>query len=197
MIDFNTYEIMKQEYGHVGSWTIWEPPTSTPKSNTNNMDWVNKENLLEIINTKFVFVGLNWSSTHGDQTKGGTIPWANFHSGYTYQNDYKLRYALSNTRYWGSYITDLIKLYAEVDSSKVKSYLKKNPEVVHKNIMDFEKEISYLGDNLVLVALGTDVYKLLNEYFGHKYDIAMIKHYSYTIGKEDYRKEVLDILERY
>lgn len=196
MLDIDKYEIMKEKYSHVGSWTIWKDAGATPKSNTNDMNWINDPELLSKINTGFVFVGLNWSSTHGDQSDGGTIPWANFHSGYSGQNDYKLRYALKGTRYWGSYITDIIKLYAEVDSGKVKSYLRQHPEVVRQNIIDFEEEISWLGDKPVLVALGGESYRILKENLGHKYQVVQIKHYSFTIGKEKYRDEVLEILDR-
>ena len=197
MIKQETYDLMKEKYGHVGSWAVWRPAGAKPKSNTEDMSWVKDDNLLDILDTGFIFVGLNWSSTHGDQSNGGTIAWKGFHSGYAFQHDYKLRYALTDTRYWGSYITDLIKLYAEVDSSKVKSYLSKHPDEVKKNIVDFEEEISLLQKDPVLVALGGTTYSYLCKYLGNKYRIASVKHYSYTISKEDYRNEVLSILDRY
>ncbi len=194
MIDKTTYEIMLDKYGQVGSWAIWKCPDKTPKSNTDDMSWVKDPDLLLRINTGYVFVGLNWSSTHGDQSDGGMIPWKNFHSGYSRQNDYKLRYALQGTKYEGSYITDIIKLYAEVDSNKVGDYLRKHPEIIKQNIKDFEEEISYLGEKPVIVAMGEKAYKILNDNLGFKYRILQIKHYSYTIGKEDYRQEVLNAL---
>jgi len=187
---------MKEKYSHVGSWTIWKDAGATVKSNTNDMSWLNDKELLNKLNTGFVFVGLNWSRTHGDQSSGGTIPWANFHSGYSRQNDYKLRYALNGTRYWGSYITDIIKLYSEVDSGKVKSYLRQHPEIIRQNIIDFKEEISYLGEKPVLVALGGETYKILKDNLGNEYTIVQIKHYSFTIGKEDYKEEVLHILNK-
>ena len=195
MLDKNTYQIMKDKYGLVSSWAIWKRAGSTVKSNTESMEWVRDPNLLSKLNTGFVFVGLNASSTHGDQGGHFYEPWSNFHSGYAYQNDYKLRYALQDTRYWGSYITDVIKRYSEVDSSKVTSYLKKHPEVVRDNIKEFKQELSYLGDNPVLVAMGDKSYQILNDYLGKDYKVVKIKHYSFTISKEDYRNEVLQILD--
>ena len=47
---------------------------------------------------------------------------------------------MSETRYWGSYMTDFIKLYPEVDSAKVKTYLKQSPEVIDKSVAIFEEE---------------------------------------------------------
>ena len=101
---------------------------------------------------------------------------------------------MSETRYWGSYMTDFIKLYPEVDSAKVKTYLKQSPEVIDKSVAIFEEEIGYLQKNPVLVAMGGDVYRLLDKNLGHKYKIAQIKHYSSYISKEDYREEVLNVL---
>lgn len=195
MLDVNTYQIMKDKYGLVSSWAIWERAGSTVKSNTESMEWVRDPNLLSKLNTGFVFVGMNASSTHGDQGGHYDEPWSNFHSGYAYQNDYKLRYALQDTRYWGSYITDVIKRYSEVDSSKVASYLKKHPEVVRDNIQEFKQELSYLGGNPVLVAMGDKSYQILNNYLSKDYKVVKIKHYSFTINKEDYRTEVLQILD--
>lgn len=67
MLDKKTYEIMKNKYGMVSSWAIWKMAGSTPKSNTDSMSWVQDPNLMQLINTGFVFVGLNASSTHGEQ----------------------------------------------------------------------------------------------------------------------------------
>ena len=195
MIDKKNYEILKRKYGDVASWAIWSTDYSNaePKKNTADLSVFKDEALLEKINTGYVFVGLNASSTHGDVSQG-TDAWYNFHSNYSRQNDYKLRYALQGTKYWGSYITDVIKRYEEVDSTKVKSYLSKHPAVVQDNIEEFKEEISLLGSKPVLVALGTATYDILNQYLSNEYVIKLIKHYSFTIGKEDYKREVLSIL---
>ena len=195
MLNKETYDIMKKQYWEVWSWAVrWEQTTS-PRSNTDDMTWVNNPDLLNILNTGYVFVWLNWSSTHWDKWAINNVDWTNFHSGYSLQNDYKLRYALKDTKYWGSYITDLIKYYPEVNSGKVGSFLKHHPEVVSKNIESFKKEIWYLWDDIKLVALGSKTYELLNKYLLKEYKIYLIKHYSYTIWKEEYREEVLSTLE--
>ena len=176
MIDKSVYDLMKEKHGDVASWAVWVPAGDTPG---------------------FVFVGLNLSSTHGDGARRGKVPWGNFHSGYRYQNDYKLRFALGGTQYWGSYITDLIKEYPEVDSGKVREYLKANPKVVEKNVESFVKEISHLGESHVLVAIGGDVYDHLKKFLGDRYRIAKIGHYADYQSKEKYREEVLGSLEQY
>lgn len=194
MINKETFELMRARYGRVGSWAVWDDADSTPKSNTSGMKWLSLPNIFDILDSGFVFVGLNWSSTHGDQTRGGALDWTNFHSSYSRQQDFKLRYALMGTRYWGSYITDFIKLYSEVDSSKVMTYLRQNSAVIEENAISFEEEIGHFQPNPVLVAMGGETYRLLQKCLGQRYRITKIKHYSSYIGKEQYRDEVLKVL---
>lgn len=195
MIEKSAYEIMEKQYGDVASWAIWQAPGDTPKSNTSDMSVFDDPDLTEKLNPNYVFVGLNGSSTHGNWMGDTYRPWLNFHSGYSYQNDYKLRYALMGTKYWGSYITDIIKYYPEVDSGKVWEHLKTNPKVIAENIASFKEEISQLAPHPLLIAMGGAAYNLLKNNLPADFRIVQIKHYSYTIGKEDYRKEVLSILE--
>ena len=129
MINQEIYDELKENYGDTSSWTVWKEPGSKVKSNTGDMSIFEDKNICDVLNDKYVFVALNCSNTHGEQTK---IPWKNFHSSYRYQNDYKLRYALLNSKFWGSYITDIIKDLSEVDSSKVMKHLKDNPQIIEK-----------------------------------------------------------------
>lgn len=189
MISKDSYEKLKNEYGDISSWTIWELPTNNAKSNTSNIYFFDDNDITSKLNNKYVFVGLNASSTHGIQQ---TKAWINFHSSYRYQNDYKLRYALMETRFWGSYITDVIKHYPEVDSAKVMKYLKQHNDVIENNINDFKREIAILSKNKpILIAIGTDSFNILNAYLSSEYKIVKIPHYSMHISKEDYRDSVL------
>lgn len=197
MVSKKNFETLKKEFGLCGSWAIWKRPTGSPKSNTGDMEWASDPALNEKVGTNFVFIGLNWAGGHGDQNKGGTIKWKDFHSDYAFQNDYKLRFALMDTPYWGSYITDIIKYYPETDSSKVRTLVKQDAELAKKNIDYFERELNLLGvKSPVLVAMGGAAYEIVSKYLGAKYKVVQIKHYSYTISKEDYRKEVLAILDK-
>ena len=192
MLDKQTYEIMKQKYGPVGSWAVWTSAGSAPKSFTDDMSWVNDPSLLETLNTGFVFVGRCWS--RGDPSSRGQIPWADFHSDSPHQNDYKLRYALKGTKYWGSYITDFYKLDFDIHYLDVDDYAKEHPEFVRKNLATFQEEISYLGDDIVLVAFGNVVYNLLKKHLGDRYRIVKIMNYAAYISKEEYRTKVLEVL---
>lgn len=197
MITKNTYAVMKGKYGKVGSWAVWERAGGTPSSNTGSMDWVNGAGLLRILDTGFVFVGLNVSNTRGNRKGGFEEAWKNFHSDYSHQKDYKLRFALQDTKYWGSYLTDAIKGHVEGDSGEVMKHLRKHPEEVKKNMRRLEEELSCLGQRPVLVAIGCEAYDILRKNLGKdgKYPIIKIPHYAGWGGQEAYREKVLAALE--
>ena len=67
--------------------------------------------------------------------------------------------------------------------------------VVKENIALFNREIELLGTKPVLIAFGDKTYRILDAYLSGEYKIVKVKHYSYTIGKEDYRREMLKALE--
>lgn len=193
MIDEGTYEQLLNNFGSKASWAIWQRPGYTPKSNTGDMSVFDTQELLSSLNPKYVFVGLNASDKHDVYLDYGH-PWFNFHSSSPYGNDFKLRYALLDTPYWGAYITDAIKTVKEVDSSKVMKYLKEHPEIATDNFETLKRELSYLCENPILIALGKDTYSLLNKYLHDSYEIIAIPHFSARMGKETYRKLVLSHL---
>ena len=85
----------------------------------------------------------------------------------------------------------------ETDSKKIVSMLKKDKALLKRNLKNFEREISHLGGNPVVVALGSAAYDILQRFNG-KYKIMHLPHYSYTrINKEQYRDEVRNTLKTY
>lgn len=193
MIEKKNYEELLHNYGNVASWAIWKKPSEQLKSNMKDVSMFMEDGILKELNPNYVFVGLNGSGVHNDYMDNSK-PWHNFHSSNPHGHDYKLRYALMNTPYWGAYITDAIKKLPEVDSNKVISYLKKHPEIVKENMENLKREISLLGVKPTLIAMGNQSYDLIHAYLGKEYTVKKIKHYSYTIGKEDYREHVLQVL---
>jgi hypothetical protein len=102
------YETLKKKYGSVSSWAVWEAPDEGAKSNIGIVPDFDAPEMLEVLGTGYVFVGLNASSAHGEPGCHSSR-WGNFHSGYRHGNDFKLRFALMGSRFWGSYLTDAIK----------------------------------------------------------------------------------------
>lgn len=156
---------------------------------------------METLNTGFVFVGLNRSGRPKDgnaekKPDKPKDPWFNFHAG---RNDFKLRYALRGTRYWGSYMTDAIKDLQETDSVEVEKTLGKEPERVEENLKGLREELELLellGGRPVLVALGYAAEKKLRSMRSEGYEVVRILHpAARNINKEDYRKRVLEVLD--
>lgn len=178
MIRLEKYEEIKKKYGISASWTIWKEEGNTPKSNICDLSVFNDKEIYKKLNPNYVFVGLNPSI----QDTNSEI-WRNFHSPDTKrQNDYKLRHALKNTKFWGAYITDLNGT-KETNSNKV--------FVSDNDVRSFREEIALLGTKPVLIALGDKVYNALMKYLSEEYTIIKIKHFACYISKEAYRESVL------
>ena len=189
MVSREKFEEIKENYGYWSSWALWAEVGETPKSNVGDLSIFEGDAFLNQLNPKFVLVGLNISRADIER------PLANFHSPLSKAKDYKIRYAVKGTPLWGAYMTDVIKDYDEVDSGKVKAYLRNNKQFELDNIIVLIKEIEDLGvKNPILVALGDAAYDILSRNISN-YKIVKIKHYSHYLSKEKYREEVSFILE--
>ncbi|UFH58483.1 hypothetical protein [Sulfurovum mangrovi] len=191
MVTREKYEIIKEKYGVHSSWAIWadEDSSSINKmSDLNIFDIESNKDLLNLLNPNIVFVGLNIS---------GKTPttFSNFHNSY---NDSKIRDAFKNTRFYGGYMTDIIKRYAESDSMKMISHLKNQEALEEENIKTFQNELNELGgENIEIVAFGNSTYEILHRNgFTEKYKVMRVPHYSARAfnNKEMYINVVKKIL---
>lgn len=196
MMTETIYKELKDKYGAVASWALWSPAGITKKSNTADLSIFDDSHLLDKLNAKYVFVALNAANHPNPQI----LPaWSCFHSNYRYQNDYKLRTATKGTRFEGAYITDVIKYYVETDSTKVKSAIRKDPAIVTNNLIYLQEELNLLkssnnGINPILIALGNDVYDLLNKYITGC-TIKKVKHYAGYFSDDWYKQHFENELE--
>lgn len=197
MITSKQFDKLKEEYGEVSSWTIWnEPEEGKPKSNIDDLTVFDDKGVLKKLNSKYVFVGLNAANHDSSAVR----TWGGFHSeDIKKQQDFKLRYALKDTDYWGSYITDVLKGLPETNSSKVMKYIKKHPEKVKENIERLCDELTILQPEC-LIALGNNSFKIINDNLCELKTrfpdlvIKKIMHYSCWISKENYKRKVEEIL---
>ena len=187
-MDKDTYDHIKLKYGLHSSWAIWAEEGSTPKSNMEDISVFDDPSILNILNPNIVLVGLNFSVP--DVV---TKPFQNFHG--QGGGAYKLRFAIKNTKLWGSYMTDIIKDFPEKESHNVMKYLNGNKSFVEKNINSFEEELKDIGAvNPLIVAFGNDSFKILNSYFGSKYKMKKVMHYSHFVSKEVFKKNMIEVL---
>jgi hypothetical protein len=192
MISKELFERIKTKYGDVASWAVWEKAGEKPKSNMGKMDVFDLQknpSLLSTLKNNVVMIGLNFS-----RPLIPTVPFKNFHDSSPHANDFKIRYALGDTQFYGAYMTDIIKNTEIKSAHDVRKHLKENPKIVRENIVKFREELSDLEPQKpILFAFGVDAYNILysnlrsDEYF----KLIRLTHYSHQISKEDYKQEVL------
>jgi hypothetical protein len=179
---------ISNKYGEFASWAVWANEDLKPKSNIGDMsifDLEKNPNLLNILNPNVVMVGLNFSRSIEK------VKFVNFHDKRPQGQDYKIRYAFSDTEFYGAYMTDIIKDFEEKISGNVLTYLKENKDFETQNIKFFEQEIKDLSSkDPLIIAFGNITFDLLQKYFGQTYRIKKVMHYSQQISKENYRKMV-------
>jgi hypothetical protein len=188
MLDQNTFEFIREKYGYWASWAIWADEGATPKSNVGDLTVFETPEVLNALNPEVVLVGLNISR--------GSIraPFANFHDLRSEATDYKIRYALKGSPFWGGYMTDIIKDFDQKSSGKVVSYLKANKQFERENVEIFRQELKDLGAiNPTIIAFGGDAYSILTKNFGDRLTVLKVPHYANYTSKETYRDAVWEI----
>jgi hypothetical protein len=195
MIELKQFDFFRQRHGGYASWAAWASPSGKPKSNIGDISIFNLENnssLLDTLKVDVVMVGLNISRLFSE-------PFRNFHDPNPRANDFKIRYAFMNTKYYGAYMTDIIKNVEMVNSKDLLKYLKVSPSLIRKNIEAFRGELRDLNfKKPTILVFGVAVYKIILDNIGDNEYSRLIKltHYSHQISKEKYREMVLTQIDQ-
>lgn len=197
------FENIKSLYGDVASWAVWKPHSSNNLVSNMEVEGlfdldINPEILSQLKNN-IIMVGYNFS-----------IPLDNpplFHNFHSYNganikhmtllNASKIRYAFIGTKYYGAYMTDIIKNYIESKSEKVK------PIDIDNDFKIFRHELKILqADKPTIIAFGGTVYNLLNKHLKpHEYSkLIQVTHYAHfgdgCRSHEGYRAKILSQLAK-
>ncbi len=196
MISRERFDDVKAKWGAYSSWAVWKRigPGDAPKKDMGDLSILDPDKnpaLLESLNPNIVLLGLNAASR-----AIASESWVNFHDSRSVANDFKIRFALKETPYWGAYMTDVLVGLHETDSAKVSSWIKHNSLGVDEQVARLESELVDIGavDPLV-VAFGGLAHDVLRVRLGKKYRIVKVTHYAHQVGKEEYRDEVLRVLD--
>lgn len=195
MISRDRFEDVRAKWGAYSSWAIWQriSPGDAPKKDIGDLSVLNPDahpTLLEALNPHLVFLGLNAASR-----AVAPEPWANFHDPRSVANDFKIRFALDETPYWGAYMTDVLVGLHQTDSNAVKRWIRSNPAGVDEQIERLGRELTDIGAvDPLLVAFGGAAYDVLRARIARKYRLVKVTHYAHQIGKEPYREQVLRVL---
>jgi len=189
-ITIDTYNKIKEKYGNISSWALWtEQKDARSKIGMDDISFFDNpsQRTLELLNPNIVLVGLNISEKI-DRIFG------NFHPDKTSAQDYKTRFALQGSMFWGAYMTDIIKSYEEKISGNLMKYLSKNKDFEKENIKMFEQELLDIGSqNTIIVAFGNDSYNILKRNLNDKYKIYKVPHYSAFVKLDTLRQAFTDL----
>jgi hypothetical protein len=191
MIDLTLFETIKRKHGSYASWAVWASAGEKPKSNMGDTKVFNLDfnpGLLAVLNPQVVMVGLNFSRTDWNHE-----PFGNFHDPHPSANDFKIRYAFKGTKYYGAYMTDIIKNHVMLDSKDLLKDLKPHPEKIKEHVSKFREEMHDLSCQApVILAFGKDAYDILRRNLRRdEYSLLVrLTHYSHQISKENYQIEV-------
>lgn len=197
MISRSRFDLIKANWGTYSSWAVWNSRGSATavKAGMGDLDVLDpdkKPELLASLSPDVVLVGLNAAT----RPLSSDEAWVNFHDPRPVANDFKIRHALEGTPYWGAYMTDVFIGLHETDSGKVKTWMRANPDEVQEHLRRFESELSDLGSaDPLLVAFGGMVFDVLQEHLGSNYRVVKVTHYAHQISKENYRNEMLEVLD--
>ena len=100
MITSQKFIEIKAEYGLMSSWAIWSDQTTKKiKSGMEDISFFENptNSILNTLNPNIVLVGLNISRPTPEIFE-------NFHPKHITAHDYKNRYALKDTMFWGAYM---------------------------------------------------------------------------------------------
>src|SRR5450432_2954531 len=151
MIENDLFNEISVRYGHCSSWAVWAEEGNKPKSNVGELsvfDFENNPKILDIANPDVIMVGLNIS-------RPVEFTFGNFHDKRYQSQDYKIRYAFRDTKFWGAYMTDIVKDFEQLISGNVASYLKVNSNFELQNIELFKRELMDIkAKNPLIIAFG-------------------------------------------
>ena len=188
-VTIDTYNKIREKYGALSSWALWnEPEDIKTKVGMDDISFFeNPSNkTLASLNPNIILVGLNISEKI-QRTFG------NFHPDKTNAQDYKTRFALQGTMFWGAYMTDIIKSYEEKISCNLMKYLSQHKDFEKENVKIFEQELIDIGSqNTIIVAFGNDSYNILKRNL-NKYTIYKVPHYSAFIKLDSLRAAFTDL----
>jgi hypothetical protein len=184
------FDLISQKHGGYASWAVWAPAAQTPTSSVGDLrvfDFVTNPTLLRALKRNVVMVGLNISRPLSERFR-------NFHDPRPEAKDFKIRYAFTNTAYYGAYMTEVIKNIEMVDSKALLMHLRKNLSLIRSNIDALRNELHDLGAKQPLVlAFGAAAHQLLAQNLepSEYSNLVRLTHYSHYIPKERYREQVL------
>ena len=193
MVDRETFDRIKERHGPYASWAVWAEPDGTPKSHQGDLTVLDPDRnpaLLGMLRSDVVMLGLNLS-------RDRPPPFGNFHDARAEGQDYKIRFAFTGTRFYGAYMTDIIKGVVMLKSGDLMRYLVTNQHVVAESVERLLEEFDDLkSKSPTVVAFGSSAHLLAAKHLpANRYSrLVRVTHYADFISQTAYRERVLSEL---
>src|SRR5271163_2124304 len=157
MVDRETFDRIKEKHGSYASWAVWAEPDGKPKSHEGDLTVLDPDRnpaLLGMLRSDVVMLGLNLA-------KDQPPPFGNFHSAKPAGQDYKIRFAFTDTSFYGAYMTDMIKGVVMLKAGDLMHYLAADPDVVAESRGCLLEEFDDLkSEPPTVIAFGGSAYLL-------------------------------------
>jgi len=191
MVDRETFDRIKEKHGPYASWAVWAEPDGRPKSHVGDLTVLDPDRnsaLLRMLRSDVVMLGLNIS-------KDQPAPFGNFHSAKPAGQDYKIRFAFTDTSFYGAYMTDFIKGVVMLKSGDLMHYLDAHPDVEAESAGCLLEEFDDLKSESppTVIAFGCSAYLLAAKHLpANRYSrLVRVTHFADFISPTAYRERVL------
>jgi hypothetical protein len=156
------FRTLRERYAHRSSWALWReqrPGRNTADGIDDLTIFDEANNPWDNLNPQFIFVGLNPANDEATVER-----FSMFHSRRQGAQDYRLRYALRGTAFWGGYCTDVFPDTIERNCGRVledfNQQCQNDPDSAQCRLTAFLSEleaverICELGHRPLLIAMG-------------------------------------------
>jgi hypothetical protein len=189
MVDRETFNRIKEKHGPHASWAVWAEPDGRPKAHEGDLTVLDPDQnpaLLGILRSDVVMLGLNLSTDVPP-------PLGNFHSAKPGGQDYKIRFAFTNTPFYGAYMTDMIKQVVMLKAGKLMRYLAEKPHIVAESVERLLEEFDDLkAESPAVIAFGGSAYLLAAKHLpANRYSrLVRVTHFADFISQTAYRERI-------
>ncbi|GAA5100180.1 hypothetical protein [Wohlfahrtiimonas larvae] len=188
--------LSNKNYGQYASWALYD--VSDEQINNGKIEKKDvgfepfKNNFKEKINFNGIFLALNCAARDIQ-----VDDWSIFHDIRSMSQDYKIPYMIKNTKYEGSYMTDLFKGIHMTESDKFNEAIKKpeNQSIYASSIASFQEEYDLIKPEAI-ICFGGDVEKYLKRMIkkgelkvDKEVNIIRLTHYAHYMSIDGFKEQ--------
>ena len=174
---------LREQCGDQSSWAVWNGADDRGrfKCPLDILDPTINRDLISSLNNNYIFLGLNIS-------KPIEKPLANFHPMAWKHENNRLDLVLRGTKFWGSYMTDLVRQVVKANGADLQRRIRQDPKLLVDGIKALKADIEILRmDKPIIFALGAICHnQLTSKDLPSSWRIHRLTHYAARMGTNNY-----------